>query len=36
MIATFQAPNKYFAKDDQEIDADGKDWEATWGHVLSK
>ena len=36
MIAIFQVPNKFFDKDGKTIDPNGKDWEATWGHVLAK
>ena len=36
MIAIFQVPNKFFAKDGKVTDPTGKDWDASWGHVLSK
>jgi anti-sigma factor ChrR (cupin superfamily) len=36
MIAIFQVPNKFFAKDGRVTDPTGKDWDASWGHVLSK
>ena len=36
MIAIFQVPNKFFAKDGTVTDPNGKNWDASWGHVLSK
>ena len=36
MIAIFQVPNKFFAKDGRVTDPTGKDWDSAWGHVLSK
>jgi quercetin dioxygenase-like cupin family protein len=36
MIAIFQVPNKFFEKDGKVTDAGGKDWQSSWGHVLSK
>ena len=36
MLAIFQVPNKFFAKDGRVTDPTGKDWDASWGHVLSK
>jgi len=36
MIAIFQVPNKFFAKDGKVTDPTGKDWDASWSHVLSK
>jgi quercetin dioxygenase-like cupin family protein len=35
MIAIFQVPNKFFEKDGKVTDAGGKDWQSSWGHVLS-
>lgn len=35
-LAMFQVPNKFFEKDGKVTDASGKDWEATWAHVLGK
>jgi anti-sigma factor ChrR (cupin superfamily) len=36
MIAIFQVPNKFFAKDGSVTDPTGNNWDAAWGHVLSK
>ncbi len=36
MLAIFQVPNKFFAKDGQVTDPNGRDWQKTWGHVLQK
>lgn len=36
MIAIFQVPNKFFAKDGQVTDPNGRDWQKTWGHALPK
>ncbi len=36
MIAIFQVPNKFFETDGKVTDAGGKDWQSSWGHVLSK
>ena len=36
MIAIFQVPNKFFEANGSVTDADGRDWQASWGHVLSK
>ena len=36
MVAIFQVPNKFFAKDGRVTDPNGKDWDAAWGHVLTK
>ena len=35
MIAIFQVPNKFFETDGRVTDAGGKDWAASWQHVLS-
>jgi anti-sigma factor ChrR (cupin superfamily) len=35
MIAIFQVPNKFFEKDGKVTDAGGKDWQSSWGHILS-
>ena len=35
-LAIFQMPNKFFEKDGKVTDAGGKDWQSSWGHVLSK
>jgi anti-sigma factor ChrR (cupin superfamily) len=35
-LAVFQAPNKFFEKDGRVIDANGNDWDAAWGRLLSK
>jgi anti-sigma factor ChrR (cupin superfamily) len=35
MIAIFQVPNKFF-ENGTVTDAAGKDWQRTWGHVLSE
>ena len=35
MIANFQVPNKFFEKNGQVTDAGGKDWQSSWGHILS-
>ena len=34
-LAIFQMPNKFFEKDGKVTDAGGKDWQSSWGHVLS-
>ena len=34
MLAIFQVPNKFFEKDGKVVDLIGKDWGATWGHVV--
>ena len=34
MLAIFQVPNKFFEKDGKIVDLIGKDWGATWGHVV--
>jgi quercetin dioxygenase-like cupin family protein len=36
MIAIFQVPNKFFETSGAVTDASGKDWQRSWGHVLSK
>ena len=36
MIAIFQVPNKFFGTDGKVTDPNGKDWDAAWGHVLSR
>jgi hypothetical protein len=35
MIAIFQVPNKFFEKDGKVTDAGGRDWQSSWGHILS-
>ena len=35
-IAIFQIPNKFFERDGTVVDAAGKDWDQTWGRLLSK
>jgi hypothetical protein len=35
MIAIFQVPNRFFEKDGKVTDAGGKDWQSSWGHILS-
>jgi len=36
MIAIFQVPNKFFNADGRVTDQAGRDWQATWGHMLAK
>src|SRR5262249_56157539 len=36
MIAIFRVPNNFFEKDGTVTDAGGKNWQSTWGHVLSE
>jgi anti-sigma factor ChrR (cupin superfamily) len=33
MLAIFQVPNKFFEADGRVIDANGQDWDETWGHT---
>ena len=33
MLAMFQIPNKFFEADGRVIDANGNDWDETWGHT---
>jgi anti-sigma factor ChrR (cupin superfamily) len=35
-LAMFQIPNKFFEKNGREVDANGNDWDATWGKLLAK
>jgi anti-sigma factor ChrR (cupin superfamily) len=36
MLAMFQVPNKFFAKDGRVTDAGGSDWDAIWGHTTKE
>jgi hypothetical protein len=36
MIAIFQVPNKFFDRDGHATDANGKDWDPAWKHVLAR
>src|ERR1700688_3775932 len=33
MLAIFQVPNKFFEADGRVVDANGEDWDETWGHT---
>jgi anti-sigma factor ChrR (cupin superfamily) len=35
-IAMFQIPNKFFEADGRVTDANGKDWDPAWSHMLSQ
>jgi len=35
-LAMFQVPNKFFEADGRVVDAAGRDWDASWKHVMEK